>query len=80
MLDKVGGGWGVAMIQTTLAAQASFERFGRVSRREQFLRVMDGVVPWRELEGLIEPHYPKAGNGRQPVGLPILLRVYFLQQ
>ena len=29
---------------------------------------------------LIEPHYPKAGNGRQPVGLSIMLRVYFLQQ
>lgn len=68
------------MIQTTLAAQGSFEKFGRVSRREQFLKVMDGVVPWPELEGLIGPHYPKAGNGRQPVGLPILLRVYFLQQ
>ena len=40
---------------------------------------MDGVIAWRELEALIEPHYPKAGNGRQPVGLPIMLRVYFLQ-
>jgi len=28
---------------------------------------------------LIEPHYPKAGNGRPPVGLGIGLRVYFLQ-
>ena len=71
---------GVAMMQATLAAQASFERFGRQSRREQFLNGMDGVVPWKELEALIEPHYPKAGNGRQPVGLAILLRVYFLQQ
>ena len=67
------------MIQVTLAAQGSFEKYGRKSRREQFLNVMDGVVPWSELEGLIEPHYPKAGNGRQPVGLPILLRAYFLQ-
>ena len=41
---------------------------------------MDVVVPWRELEALIGPYYPKAGNGRQPVGLSILLRVYFLQQ
>jgi len=38
------------------------------------------VVPWQELEALIEPYYPKAGNGRQPVGLSIMLRVYFLQQ
>jgi hypothetical protein len=28
---------------------------------------------------LIEPHYPKTGNGRPPVGLGIMLRVYFLQ-
>ena len=68
------------MLQTTLASQGSFEKFGRKSKREQFLSVMEGVVPWSELEALIEPHYPKAGNGRQPVGLPILLRVYFLQQ
>jgi transposase, IS5 family len=38
------------------------------------------VVPWHELEALIEPHYPKAGNGRHPVGLPIMLHVYFLPQ
>ena len=41
---------------------------------------MDVVVPWCDLEALIEPYYPKAGNGRQPVGLSIMLRVYFLQQ
>jgi len=30
--------------------------------------------------GLVEPHYPKGENGRPPVGLGIMLRVYFLQQ
>jgi IS5 family transposase len=69
-----------AHFQATLAAQTSFEKYGRKSRREEFLNTMDVVVPWRELEALIEPHYPKAGNGRQPVGLSIMLRVYFLQQ
>jgi transposase, IS5 family len=38
------------------------------------------VVPWSELEALVEPHYPKAGNGRRPVGLSIMLRTYFMQQ
>ena len=33
-----------------------------------------------ELCALIEPHYPKAGNGRPPVGLERMLRIYFLQQ
>jgi IS5 family transposase len=40
---------------------------------------MEAVTPWSELEALIEPYYPKAGKGRRPVGLGIMLRVYFLQ-
>ena len=68
------------MRQQTLASQASFERFGRKGKRELFLDQMEQVVPWSELLALVEPHYPKAGNGRQPVGLAIMLRTYFLQQ
>src|SRR5262245_52001346 len=40
---------------------------------------MDRVVPWRELCARIEPVYPKAGNGRPPVGVERMLRIYFLQ-
>ena len=53
---------GVAMLQTTLASQASFEKFGRQSKREQFLSEMDCVVPWSELEALSEPHHPRSGK------------------
>ena len=67
------------MRQITFACQPSFEKYARSSRREQFLQTMESVVPWSELEALIEPHYPKAGKGRQPVGLGIMLRIYFLQ-
>ena len=28
---------------------------------------------------LIDPFYPQAGNGRPPVGLERMLRIYFLQ-
>jgi len=66
--------------QQTLAAQASFEKYGRKSKRERFLDQMEQVVPWAELQALIEPHYAKGENGRPPVGLSIMLRVYFLQQ
>ena len=68
------------MRQQTLATQASFEKYGRKSRRELFLDEMEQVVPWSDLESLVEPHYPKAGNGRRPVGLGIMLRTYFVQQ
>jgi IS5 family transposase len=53
---------------------------GKVTRRERFLAEMDAVIPWPRLVRLIEPHYPKAGHGRQPLGLEKMLRIYFLQQ
>ena len=70
----------MAMKQQTLPSQSSFEKYGRKSRRELFLDEMEVVVPWSELQALVEPHYPKAGNGRRPVGLAIMLRTYFMQQ
>jgi IS5 family transposase len=68
------------MRQLTLASQAIFEKHSRKSKREVFLDQMEQVVPWTELLALVEPHYPKEGNGRKPVGLTIMLRTYFLQQ
>jgi IS5 family transposase len=53
---------------------------GKVTRRERFLAEMDAVIPWTALLRLIEPYYPKAGNGRQPLGLEKMLRIYFVQQ
>jgi hypothetical protein len=38
---------------------------------------MERIVPWFALLSLVKPQYAKAGNGRRPVGLEIMLRVYF---
>ena len=57
-----------------------FERYRKKTRRAEFLEEMEQVVPWSKLCALIEPHYPKAGNGRPPVGVERMLRIYFLQQ
>ena len=65
--------------QRTFAGIA-WSRKGKVTRREQFLAEMDAVIPWDQLLALIEPYYPKAGRGRQPLGLEKMLRIYFLQQ
>ena len=65
--------------QRTFASMA-WQAKGKVTRRERFLAEMDAVIPWARLIGLIEPHYPKAGKGRQPLGLEKMLRIYFLQQ
>src|SRR2546428_10126600 len=68
------------MKQRTLAMMTGFEQYTRKTRRAIFLEDMEQVVPWRELCGLVEPHYPKPGNGRPPVGVERMLRIYFLQQ
>ena len=57
-----------------------FERYSKKTRRAEFLEEMEQVVPWRKLCALIEPHYPKAGNGRPPIGVERMMRMYFLQQ
>src|SRR6516164_1306773 len=67
------------MKQLTLA-RVGFERYGKTTRRAVFLAEMERVVPWPGLCGLIEPFYPKPGNGRPPIGVERMLRIYFLQQ
>lgn len=67
------------MKQTTFAT-SGFNKYEKKTRRSVFLSEMNQVVPWTILCKLIEPHYPKAGNGRPPIGLERMLRIYFLQQ
>lgn len=56
------------MKQKTLAmvadAQPGFEQHRKPTRRDEFLKTMDALVPWAALCEEIAPHYPKAGNGR----------------
>ena len=57
------------MRQQTLAAQTGFEKYGRKTRRERFLEEMEQIVPWAELQALVEPHYPKGEKGRPGTSL-----------
>jgi transposase, IS5 family len=43
------------MKQQTLAG---FEKYGKTTRRAEFLAQMQQLVPWEKLCGLIEPMYP----------------------
>ncbi len=65
--------------QLTLAG-AGFEKYTKRTRQAWFLAEMDRVVPWRELCARVDPVYPKAGNGRPPVGLERMLRMDSLQR
>ena len=53
----------------------------RRTRREMFLAEMDAVVSEEGVAGAGGTPYPRAGRrGRPPVGLALVLRIYFLQQ
>jgi len=67
------------MKQMSLAA-SEYVKKPKKTRKERFLQEMELVVPWARLLSLVEPHYPKAGNGRRPYELPIMLRIHFMQQ
>jgi IS5 family transposase len=69
------------MKQQTLAmaADQGFERRRKPTRRDAFLETMNRVIPWDALCAVVEPHYPKKGNGRPPIGLERMLRIHFLQ-
>lgn len=64
------------MKQMTFSMVRGFEKHGRTTRKAEFLARMERLMPWAEFCALIEPHYPKAGNGRPPVGLERMLRMY----
>jgi transposase, IS5 family len=66
------------MKQQTLTG---FEKFGKTTRRAQFLADMDRIIPWKELAAAVEPVYPKGSDagGRPPIPLERMLRIYFLQ-
>ena len=51
----------------------------RKTKREEFLEIMDEIIPWDEWVGVIVPYYPGGKRGRPPKGIEKMLRMYLLQ-
>ena len=60
-------------------ADLEYQGKKRQTRHEIFLERMDGLIPWQRLENRIRPFYPKAGKGRRPYELLVMLRVHCVQ-
>ena len=60
-------------------SDVEYEGKKRKTRREVFLERMDGLIPRGRLEARIEPFYPKAGRGRRPYRLSVMLRIHCVQ-
>ena len=61
-------------------SDAGFEKYRKKTRKEQFLEETDSIIPWKELNEVIEPFYPKPkGAGHRPIGIERMLRIHFIQ-
>jgi IS5 family transposase len=60
----------------SMAQDQGFEQYRKPTRRDEFLQTMNQIMPWTTLCAVIEPHYPKKGNGRPPIGLERMLRIH----
>ena len=49
------------------------------TKREEFLEIMEEIIPWDEWVGVIKPYYPTGKQGRPPIDLELILRMYLLQ-
>ena len=43
------------------------------TKREEFLEIMDEIIPWDEWVSLIVPHYPSGKRGRPPIEIETML-------
>jgi transposase, IS5 family len=63
---------------TSLFTSVSWPR-GRKPRRARLLERLDSVLPWHDLEAMVQPLYPKPTSGRPPYPLRLMVRVWILQ-
>jgi transposase, IS5 family len=63
------------MQQSSLNLNLSLKK----TRKREFLREMEQVVPWTALVERIAPYYPEGRKGRPPFSLETMLRVHFMQ-
>ena len=49
------------------------------TKREEFLEMMDDIIPWDEWITIIMPFYPSGKRGRPTRGIETMLRMYLLQ-
>ena len=51
----------------------------RTTKREEFLDIMEEIIPWEEWVEYVSPYYPDGKRGRPTKGIETMLRMYLLQ-
>ena len=59
--------------------EAEYSKRRRRTKREEFLDLMNGIIPWKEWEEIIRPYYYKNTRGRRAKDIETMLRMYLMQ-
>jgi len=60
-------------------ADMEYSNRKRQTKRDEFLKIMDDIIPWEEWVAFIKPIYFDNKVGRPARGIEIMLRMYLLQ-
>jgi IS5 family transposase len=66
------------MDQTTFS-DMEYSNRKRPTKREEFLDIMEEIIPWDEWVEFVRPYYPDGKRGRPTTGIERMLRMYLLQ-
>ena len=66
------------MSQTTFS-DIEYGNRKRITKREEFLDIMEEIIPWDEWVEFVRPYYPAGKRGRPTKGIEKMLRMYLLQ-
>ena len=66
-------------MQQQTFTDVEYSRRKKKTRREEFLNMMDKIIPWNEWIDLIKPYYPSGKRGRPTRGIETMLRMYLMQ-
>ena len=59
--------------------EAEYSKRRRRTKREEFLDLMDGIIPWKEWVEIIRPYYYQNTRGRRAKDIETMLRMYLMQ-
>lgn len=67
------------MTRQTVFGDFAYQSRRRISKRKEFLNIMDKIISWQGGVEIIKPFCFAGKKGRQPRGIGAMLRMYLLQ-
>lgn len=70
---------GVIPISQITLTDLEYSNCKKKTKREEFLDLMDEIIPWSYWVDMIHPYYFNNKCGCRPIGIEPMLRMYLMQ-